>query len=159
MNDLEHLIQEIGERLSANDLTDSDELRRLALRYLRACNDFNAKVAECHAMLDRRMIIEASQLADSLTPPLATQAKLLVFPERPAFLELFTIYDWEMPPALNLDVVNDLTAATAHLSHIKPLLDAYRQVARQDNDELKISILRKIVKLDDKDEWRKTLIN
>lgn len=159
MNDLEHLIQEIGERLSANDLTDSDELRRLALRYLRACNDFNAKVGECCAMLERRMIIEASQFADSLTPPLATQAELLAFPERPAFLELFTIYDWEMPPALNLDVINDLTASAAHLSHIKPLLDAYRQVARQDNDELKISILRKIVKLDDKDEWRKTLIS
>lgn len=157
MNDLEHLIREIGERLSTNDLTDTDELRRLALRYLRACNEFNAKVAECRAMLDRRMIIEASQFAASQTPPLAVQAKLLSFPERPAFLELFTIYDWEVPPTLNLDVVNDLTASTAHLNLLKPLLDEYRQVARQNNDEPKINLLRKIVKLDDKDEWRKTL--
>lgn len=73
MNDLQQLVQEIGRRLDSNDLTNTEVLRGLAEDYVRSCNAFNKKVEECRQLLERRMYVEAGQLADQAVPPLGTQ--------------------------------------------------------------------------------------
>lgn len=153
MRELQRLIKEILILLASRDLTDQEQRRELAGEYTEQCRLFNLKAEECRRMLERKMFVEANQYAESLTPSLFRMDQLLNFPERERFLELYQMYDWPPPPHLQSDVIRRLRSMSSEMKDLTPLLNAYRQIARSNDVQSKILLLRQIVKRDHNPEW------
>lgn len=157
-NDLQQVINEIRILVTSNDLTNTPQNLSLAKQYVEYCKNFNSKIAECEVLLDRKMIIEAEALAENESPTLREQSLLLEFKEKADFLELFEMYDWEIPPRLRLDVLEQLDEATASQKNTMPLIVAYRKVMRSDDLNARIYLLRKLVKAEPQSaEWAEAL--
>lgn len=159
MDELTALIGEIQRLLRGNDLTDSPERRALAERYGACCAAFNAAAAECQGMLRRNMVAEARQYAETREPPLARQVQLLHFPERPEFMELFRMYGWPAAPEPQIDVVRELSQNATAMEGLAPLLNAYRQLARNGTVAEKVAVVRQLAKKDQrqKAQWLELL--
>lgn len=158
MNSLRQLIQKLQLLLSSNDLTDTAERQVLAQEYVHYCNEYNTYAEKCGELLARKMLVEAVSLANSLSPTLEEQEHLLHFAERDELLELFAMYGWPEPPLPELDVLRAMKNTAYEQKDLAPLLSAYRKIARSDDLDTKISILRKIIVLDkNSPEWRSTL--
>lgn len=155
---LEQLITDIIDSLSTDYHADDEKYRAMAKEYVTFCKKFNEEVEECRRLLERNMIAEALQRAESDTHSLFNQAQQLDFIGLNDFLELFSIYGWEAPPELRLDILAKISNLSINCNELAPLLDAYRKIARGDDNMQKIILLRRIAKLDqDKQEWVTTL--
>ncbi len=160
MNGLPQLIKRIIDFLNSADLTNSGASQAMAEEYVKYCREFNERIEQCRIYSERKMHIEALKYAESQRPPLDQQDKLLCFGEREKFLELFVMYDWEKPPRLQREILRELYAVSQEKKNFDPLLNAYRKLARSEDLEGKIYLLRKIAVLDAANkEWKETLRN
>ena len=158
MNELKKLIREIELLLRSNDLTDNEKSRRLAAEYLHYVCEFNDLAEKCQKLLERKMVLEADQLASSGERSLYNLQGVLNFPQKEEFEELYKMYDWPALPLMRNDVIKTLKNQAEGVSELVPLLEAYRKVARSTDLVVKIKLLRKIASLDKKNnEWEETL--
>ncbi len=155
---LEQLIRDILESLASNNQCDSPNYQALAGEYVEFCKEFNRNIDEIQRLLEHNMIADALQKAEGTTYSLARQAQLLNFQGVEPFLELFQIYGWEEPPRLRAEVLEEIARQSIGSEQLTPLLEAYRKVARGEDDMRKILLLRRIAEIDHtKPEWAATL--
>lgn len=160
MNRLSQCISSIQAFLAGSDLTNSEEHQALALEYNAFCVEYNRKAEECARLLERRMLTEATAYAREGSPSLEELDNMLLFPEREEFLELYVMYGWERPASLNTNVLKTLRNSAFEQKDLEPLLRAYRQIARSEETETKVELLRKIVALSkNPGEWKTVLVN
>lgn len=156
MNKIRDLLRKIMALLDSSDLTNTEERKKLAEEYSEACKEYESAVSECQTLLERKMVTEATTLAEK--KDLLKVGAALRFSERPLLLDMCKMYGWPIPEEIRLDVIEELFKTAAGGVDVARLIAQYRQVMRSDNVQEKVFLLRKICKLDPKPEWKDTLV-
>lgn len=153
----QQLIVRIKSFLNASDLTDSATARELYDAY-REVNDAMAKrVVECGLLIQKNQKIEA--VLEARRPPeLFEMIDAMLCPERGILAQLADLYEWPRWDDLDMETVAAVRAAVRGMDDLRPLLTEFRRVARTDQLETKLQLLRDIYRMDDKNpEWREAL--
>jgi len=157
--DIHKIIRQIQDLLNQNDMTDIKQFQDLANEYGEFCHSYLESCNKVQELLDRKMDIEASALADSFTPALLNQYAAMQFPGLTTFLQILSLYNLALPPKIDSSTLDALQVAKLKNSGYQPLLEEYRKIARSPNLEAKIHLLRQIVPLvQDNQEWQCTLL-
>ena len=151
------LIVRIKSFLSSSDLTDSATARELYGAYLDASNAAARRVVECGMLIRKQQKIEAV-LAARRPPELLDMLDSLICPERKQLDELADLYNWPRLTALDTATIDELRAAVKAMDDLRPLLTEFRRIARTDQLEEKLHLLREIYRLDKQNpEWHEAL--
>ncbi|MEA4862279.1 MAG: hypothetical protein AB7F40_11875 [Victivallaceae bacterium] len=154
MERVRRIIKRILEMLASNDLTETGQHRALAEEYAACCEDFNRRIAEVENLMARDMFSEAGDRIAELNE----QAALFNFPGRDVFLDMFRVYQWPPPPALQDAALPDMMQRLAGFDMLKPLLMQYRVIARSEDIAAKVHLLRRLLRLSpEKAEWKRAL--
>ena len=153
----QQLIVRIKSFLGSADLTDSPTARELYDAY-REINDLAARrVVECEVMIQKKQKIEAMMWARR-SPDLKTMLDLLFCPERKQLAELADLYDWRRWEDIDEEAVRQLRTSIDGMDELRPLLTEFRRLARTDQVEKKLHLLRDIYRMDKGNpEWRDAL--
>ena len=153
----QHLIVRVKAFLNASDLTDSATARELYDAYRKVNDAMARRVVECGLLLRKNQKIEAV-LEARRAPELFETIDAMLFPERKLFAELADLYDWPHWDELDMKTVADLRAAVKGMDDLRPLLTEFRRIARTDQLEAKLQLLRDIYRMDNRNpEWREAL--
>lgn len=159
MNNMHNLTKELQHIINSTDWTTSPEREQLAREYYDFCQSFSENIEKCRDLLERKMLVEAAELANRQEPPLSRQLELLNFSGIDDYRVLCSIYAWPNPPELDGSVLEQLKTMMHDAANLQPLLSAYRQVVRSDNIKMKILLLRRLAEVDQQKpgEWKKAL--
>lgn len=151
------LIVRIKAFLNATDLTDSATARELYNAYREISNEAARRVVECDVLMQKKQKIEAV-LATRRQPELFEMIDGIIFPERKLLAELADLYNWPRWDDLDLKTVENLRSAVKGMDDLRPLLTEFRRIARTDQVEAKLQLLRDIYRMDNRNpEWREAL--
>ncbi len=153
----QQLIIRLKTFLSSSDLTDSPTARALYANYLQLNNQLSSRMINCSSLLNNRQKIEAVTLAQQ-EPPVDKLFAAMMFPERKLLLRLASLYSWELPAELNSALMADISQALTEMNDLRPLLAEFRRIARSDQLENKLRLLREINRRDtNNQEWERPL--
>ena len=153
----QQLIVRIKAFLSSADLTDSATARELYEAYRELNNAAVQRVAECEELIRKKQKIEAV-LSARRAPDLFTMTDALRGPERDTLAELADLYEWHPLDELNWESVESLQTAVAGMDELRPLLTEFRRIARTDQVDEKLHLLREISRMDKGNpEWHDAL--
>ena len=139
--------------LSSSDLTDSQTARSLYANFLQLNNLLSSRMIHCSTLLQNQQKIDAVTLAQQ-EPALNTLFDTVTFPERKLLLRLAALYGWELPAELNTALMADINKAIAEMNDLRPLLAEFRRIARSNQLENKLRLLREITRRDkNNQEW------
>ena len=135
----------------------TDEARDLADQYATRCSEVNETLRQCRKYLDQGMRTEAIHLAET-PPPALEVAAALDFPEAATWRTFCAQRDLATPEPLDGETVSRLNQAYVEEESLAAVLSEYRAVARRGSLAQKISMLRRIARLDpDNANWLKDL--
>ena len=158
MSDLLNLVRGLQHIIESNDWTNSPQRQEMAEEYFTFCSSYVENIEKCREMLDRKMLMEASDFSDNQDPPLPRQLELLKFPGLENYHDLCLIYDWPDPPELDGSVLEQIKTLYQDAKNFQPLLNAYRQIVRTNNVKMKVQLLRRLLKMDPRSkEWKTAL--
>ena len=139
--------------LSSADLTDSQTARSLYASFLQLNNLLSSRMINCSSLLQNQQKIEAVTLAQQ-EPALSNIYDAIMFPERKLLLRLAALYSWELPAEINSTLMEDINKALSEMNDLRPLLAEFRRIARSNQLENKLRLLREITRRDrNNQEW------
>lgn len=143
--------------LSSADLTDSQTARSLYASFLQINNLLSSRMINCSSLLQNQQKIEAVTLAQQ-EPSLSNIYDAIMFPERKLLLRLAALYSWELPAEINSALMEDINKALSEMNDLRPLLAEFRRIARSNQLENKLRLLREITRRDrNNQEWERPL--
>ncbi|MBR0458587.1 MAG: hypothetical protein IJJ26_05085, partial [Victivallales bacterium] len=111
------------------------------------------RLQECTELLRQKHTQEALQKLQE-PPELFEFLGELQFPELPELVELADLYDWQPLPPIDQAACERLQNALREIDQLRPLLAAFRRIARTATPYEKLQLLRSIHRLDpDNSEW------
>jgi hypothetical protein len=143
----DEVIIAIRKFLNSADQTDSPRNQDLAEQYAELYSELNLRLDRCVEYIQKSMKMEAINYAE-MDPPVLDIASRLNFSERSNWIEFCNLYNWHVPPDIRTNAIELLNEAYNEGMALKPLMDEYRKKIRKGSLEEKISLLRRIRKLD-----------
>ncbi|MBR4673631.1 MAG: hypothetical protein IKP00_04130 [Victivallales bacterium] len=139
------------------DLTDRDRIERLMDGYISVVREYNALCERVRGLIKNNMVEELERFLNELETPLQEQYKELRQPAVKEFLEMAELYGLEVPALEN--VFEEIQGTMLSSMGLRPLLIRYRQIARSNNLQAKVALIRQILALNPKDalEWERNL--
>ncbi len=157
MHNYHQLLVRIKSFLNSSELIDSPTARELYSAYCQLSNQTARRLVESEILLQKKQKIEAVVLAQQV-PPLLDVIDSLQFPERKLFMILADLYDWTMPDEISGEAVRNLRKAISGMDDLRPLLTEFRRIARTDQVNNKLHLLREIYRIDHENpEWKQPL--
>lgn len=144
----QELISQLICYLDSPDQTNRPEIREIAVRYDERCRQINETLSRCADALKRGFNSDAVIIAQQVDPPLLEQIHLFRLGRLEEWRMLCQDYGWPFPPAFNDENIIKLKNSYSDTAVLKPLLDQWRQLARNGSTALKLSLLRRIWALD-----------
>jgi len=147
----------IRELMAAGVQASSQEARDVAEQYAQRCAEVNDILRQCAAYLDHSMRTEAIHLAET-APPVLEAAAALDFPGVEAWREACRRAGAATPAAIAADIVARLNRAYMEEESLSSLLARYRSVARRGPLTQRISLLRRVARMDPENaNWKQDL--
>ena len=153
MKNYNQILIRIKSFLNSTDLTDSQTAQELYNAFLELNNSIVQRLIECDVLLQKKQKIEAVVLAKQ-SPNLFNAITDLLFEDRKTLLILADLYDWKVPDEIPEELIKGCKEAVLGMDALQPLLTEFRRIARTDQIEYKLHLLREIHRIDkDNPEW------
>lgn len=139
--------------LNSPELINSPSAQELYNSFCALNDAIVQRIVKCEVLLQKKQKIEAVLLAQQ-TPNLFEQIDSVLIPERKILLILADLYGWKTPSEINMKTVGMLKKAVSEMEDLRPLLTEFRRIARTDQTENKLHLLREISRIDKgNNEW------
>ena len=153
MNKIRSVISRLEAFFARENWTNSPTFQRLLAEYGQVCEELNARLSKCEALLATGRKGEAI-LAAEKSPSLFEVIPPLQGPGVVHFFEACNFYQLPPPPVLKTAVFQSLQNALEEESTLPDLLALFRGMSRSGASEEKVLLLRRIVALQPNDpEW------
>ena len=149
-------IEKLSAYCAEGDFTDSARLEDFATQYCALCASVNAKCAQLRKFVKANMREEARAWYAQQFPPLQEQVTELNFSGSGLFVDTLKICGLPVPEEIDSDVLFAYSELLQQGEGAAPLLDRFREVAKTDDNEQKLSIARQLQTATGSDEWRQT---
>lgn len=157
MNKIQKAVTQINIFLKSENQSNSIEHKALATTYAQASKSLVARIKMCQDSLKNGDIAAAAQEAQT-KPDIWTFAQSLHLSDFAAWVDICGFYEWDMPEEFDSSVLDFIKQELAMSQELAPMLNYYRAKIRSMSVSEKVNILRKIKKLDPKNEqWDKDL--
>ena len=152
-------ISDIHQFMQQIDMTNTNRIEELLRAYTTAVKEYNGICGQLHSFIKNGMVEEMEHFLNELDPTLQERYKELQDPTVKEFLDTAEMYGMEVPIAE--DIFDELGEAVLKNMGLKSLIIRYRQVARSNKTQEKLTIIRQIIAQspDDQLEWEHTLVS
>ncbi len=150
-------VSEIKRFMRQMDLTDMNRIEQLMEGYISVVKEYNGLCERVRGLIKNNMVEELERFLNELETPLQEQYKELRQAAVKEFLETAELYGLEAPVLEN--VFDEIQGAMLSNMGLRPLLIRYRQIARSNNLQAKVNLIRQILALNPEDalEWERNL--
>ncbi|MEX2121847.1 MAG: hypothetical protein WD847_19860 [Pirellulales bacterium] len=155
MIDYQRVVDDLQGWLFSASAETVDFLRAATADYMLACDEVNARLRQCGALLKKGLRAEAIQQCE-IQPNLLDMVATLDFPDRDQMDDLLRQYGIVPPPPLLLEVAAELNEAYAVQQPLEALLRRHRLLALARSPlNYRLETLRELAQLDaDNTVWR-----
>jgi hypothetical protein len=128
LSEAQKVVDAIRFRLQSENQTDSPESKELAKLYAILCRRCNDRLREAESLIKQGNLAQALQTCE-IEPRLLDLVSLVELPERPDWMQLVVLYDWDEPEPVLMDIGEKLNEAYTQGASIDTLLTRHRLLA------------------------------